>query len=125
MLFIPKLSTVTVRREGTRVLVLHNGRKLLDLEHDAAQALAKALYVQSKQAEEEAEATRIIVDQAILTRLGVPIGLTNRPDLLKEACNEAAWNSKLRRYIPLSKALGIASQAVFGTPRVIRHKTGD
>ena len=113
-----KLDTVNVVREGTRVLVLHNGRKLFDLEYQAAELLAKALRVQAKRAEEDAKALDIIADQAILTRLGVPVGLTSRPDMLKEACREAAWNSDLRRYIPPSRARGIASQEVFGTPTI-------
>lgn len=116
------LTSVTIRCEGTRVLVLHNGRLLFDLEHDAALALARALHVQGKRAEEEARALDIIRDQAILTRLGVPIGLTSRPDMLKEAAKEAAWSTDLRRYIPPSRAGGIASQAVFGTPTITRHE---
>ena len=114
-----RVSTVTVRREGTRVLVLSGGRLLFDLEWDAALALARALRVQGKAAEEEASAERIVMDQAILTRLGVPFGLTSRPDMLREACKEAAWNSDLRRYVPPGRAKGIESQAVFGKARVI------
>jgi len=114
-----RVSSVTVRREGTRVLVLHDGRLLFDLEYEAALALARALRVQGKAAEEEAQAERIVMDQAILTRLGVPFGLTSRSDLLREACKEAAWNSDLRRYIRPGRARGIESQAVFGKARVI------
>ena len=118
---VGRVATVDVRREGTRVLVLHEGRLLFDLEWDAALALARALQVQGKAAEEEAKATEIIGDQAILTRLGIPFGLTDRGDLLREACQEAAWNSDLRRYIGPGRARGIESQAVFGRPRVVRH----
>ena len=118
-ILLAKITSVDVRREGTRVLVLHNGRLLFDLEYDAALALAKALHIQGKKAEEEVHALDIIADQAILTRLGVPVGLTSRPDMLKKACNEAAWNSDLRRRIPPARAGGIASQAVFGTPTII------
>lgn len=120
MIIVPQVSELTVRREGTRVLVIRNGKAILDLPWDAALALARALHVKAHEAEEEARALDIIADQAILTRLGVPLGLTSRPDLLKAAGNEAAWNSDLRRYIRGKRAKGIASKEVFGTPAVIR-----
>lgn len=109
---------VTVRQEGDRVLLLHNGRLLFSLPWGAALELGRALHVQGKRAEEEAEAARIVYDQAILTRVGFPVGLSNRRDILTEAAREAAWNSKLRRYIPPARAMGIARQTVFGTPSV-------
>lgn len=113
--------TVTVRQEGARVLLLENGRAIADLPWEAALALSKALHIQGKKAEEIANADRIVMDQAILTRIGVPFGLTSHPALLKEATREAAFNSDLRRYIPPKRAGGLASQAVFGAPSVIRH----
>ena len=109
-----KISTITVRREGTRVLLLHNGRLLADLTHQAAAALARAIHVQAKRAEEEDAALDIIADQALLIRAGVPIGLSSRRDILELAANDAAWSSTLRRALPG----GIRSKAVFGTPRI-------
>lgn len=119
------IRTVDVRREGNRVLVIENGQAILDLPWDAALELARALHVQGKRAEEEVKALDIIADQAILTRLGVPVGLTSRADMLREACEEAAWNSDLRRYIPSGRAGGITSGAVFGAPTIIRHDSED
>lgn len=113
--------TLDVRAEGTRVLVLENGRAILDLPYSVAMALSRALRIKALEAEEEAEAERIVFDQAILTRLGVPVGLSNRPDIQREAAKEAAWNSTLRRYIPPSRAQGIASQAIVGTPIVKQY----
>lgn len=120
MIVAGKQKSVTVRHEGPRVLVIEDGRVILDMPWEGALAVAKALHIKAKQAEEDANAEKIVGDQAILTRLGIPVGLTNRPDLLKLATNEAAWNSELRRYIPLRRAKGIASQEIFGTP-VIRN----
>jgi len=117
-----QVRSVDVRQEGTRVLVLEGGRLVLELPWEAALTLARALQVQGKRAEEEAKALEIVADQAILTRLGAPIGLTSRPDLLREAAREAAWDSRLRRYIPPGRARGIGSGEVVGAPRVIRHK---
>lgn len=113
-----ELKEVTVRREGVRVLLLHNGTLLFSLPWQAAIELSRALYAKAKEAEEEAHAAKIVYDQAILTRVGFPIGLSNRPDILAEAAREAAWNSDLRRYIRGDRAMGIVNQTVFGTPRV-------
>ena len=44
-----------------------------------------------------------------------------------EAQKRAAWDSTLRRYIPLKRARGVGgvrSGETFGTPRIIRHKPG-
>lgn len=117
-----RMSEVTIRQEGQRVVVISNGKAILDLPWDAAQALARALHIKAHAAEEEAKALDIIYDQAILTRLGVPFGLTNRPDLLKEAANEAAWNPDLRRYIKGKRAGGIESRAIFGTPSILQKE---
>lgn len=113
-----ELKEVVVRQEGDRVLLLHNGRLLFSLPWVAALDLARALHVQGKRAEEEANAIQIVYDQAILTRAGFPIGLSNRPDILAEAAKEAAWNRDLRRYMRGPMAAGIANQTVFGTPTV-------
>lgn len=117
------ITNVQIRREDTRVLVLHNGRALLDLPWQAALALARALQVKARLAEEQAKAQLIITDQAILTRAGFKLGLTSRPDLLRAAAHEAGWNRNLRRYIPLFRAKGIQSQEIFGAPRVGHVRT--
>lgn len=96
---IAQYREVTVRQEGTRVLVIADGRAVLDLPWEGATAVAKALYRQSKKAEELAKAGQIVMDEAILLRSGAPVSLTNQPDIRKEAAKEAAWNSQLRRYI--------------------------
>ena len=125
MIFIPRLKEITVRQDGERVQVIQNGSLLLDLPFDAALALSKALRFKGKKAEEVAQAARIIIDQAILTRVGFPLGLTRHPKIMQEAMKEAAWNTSLRRYIPLSRAHGIASGEVFGTPSIIQHPPVD
>lgn len=117
-IFKGELKEVTVRQEGDRVLLLHNGTLLFSLPWQAALELGRALHVKGKLAEEEANAARIVYDQAILTRVGFPVGLSNRPDILAEAAKEAAWNSNLRRYIRGGRAMGIANQTVFGTPTI-------
>lgn len=120
-IIIPRLSEVTIRQEGTRVLLIQNGRLLLDLTHDAARAIARAITIKALLAEEEAKAESIIFDQAILMRAGASFGLTNRRDMQHEAGKLAAWDTDLRRYIRGKRAYGIESREVFGTPSIIRH----
>lgn len=122
MQIVASHDSVLVRHEGARVLVLKDGRSLLDLPWQAALDLAKALQAQGKRAEEIDKAQAIIADQAIVTRLGFRFGLTAHPTLLREAAKEAAWNRDLRRAIPNHRAQGIASQTVVGAPRLIRSQ---
>jgi hypothetical protein len=116
---------VDVRQEATQVVVIRNGTTIFDMPWDAALQLAQAIYTQAKRAEELAKADAIAGDQAILLRLGVPLGLSDRSDIRHEAQQRAAWDSDLRRYIPLRRAKGVGgirSAAAFGTPRIIRHQ---
>lgn len=87
------------------------------MPYEAALEIAKALRGVAKEAEEEAKAQGIIMDQALLLRTGVPVGLTSRRDMLKEAVREAQWNPVLRKALPG----GIRSQEVFGRPVVTQH----
>lgn len=112
---------VTVHREGTRVQLLVDGRLAADMPWQAAELIARALWQNARQAEQLDEIERVIYDQAIVTRLGLPVGFSRHPYVLKEACKEAAWNSGLRRYIRGDRAKGMVSQEVFGTPTVIRR----
>ncbi len=121
-IYAPKIRQVSVRHDGTRVVLLERGKVIIELPWDAALDLSKAIHIQAKKAEEIAKAAKIIDDQAFLTRLGVPIGLTSNPAIKKEAAKEAAWNKALRKAIPPAKAGGIKSQAVFGTPRLIQKR---
>lgn len=119
-ILIPQFTQLSIRQEGTRVIVLHNGKALMDLTWEAAKQFSKAILIKALLAEEEAKAWDIIADQAILTRTGSPFGLTSNPAMLHEAGKEAAWNSDLRRYIRGKRAGGIESQSVVGTPAIIR-----
>ena len=121
-ILVGKVQTLTVHQEGERVQLIANGQLVADMPWDAALALAHALRIKAKEAEETIKAEAIAIDQAILLRLGVPIGLTDHPDIRAEARKEAAWNSDLRRYIPPGRAGGLASQAEFGRPTIIKKK---
>lgn len=114
-ILIPQTKSATIRQEGVRVLVIVEGRLVLDLPWEAALQVAQAIQFKAKAAEEFAKAEQIALDQALLMRSGTPVGLTDNPDILKQAANEAAWNSALRRRLP---AGGIRSGERFGRPTV-------
>jgi hypothetical protein len=109
------LKSVTIRDEGDKVTLIIDGTGHT-LPYQQAFELARAIYVKAQKAEEFAQANRIIADGALLTRLGVPVGLTNNPKLKDEIRKEAAWNGELRRYLPG----GVKSKSVVGTPAVRR-----
>lgn len=119
-ILIPKLLRLTVRRENTNILLLSDGELVAEWPWEAAKEIAKAIRVQALRAEEQAKAEQIIMDQAILTRIGAPVGLTDRPDFQRAAANEAAYNSDLRRYIRGRAAGGLESRAIVGVPTIRR-----
>ncbi len=106
-----------VKQDGQRVLLGSSDKLIADMPWQAALALGKALISQAKRAEEEACASQIIYDHAILTRAGVNVGLSNHPKILQEVKKEAVYNSDLRRYMPG----GVKSKEVFGTPTVTQE----
>ncbi len=111
------LTTARIACVGTTVLFEVDGRRVFEADWKDALAIADAIRAQAKRAEELAHAEGIIADQALIIRKGLPFGLTNRPDMLKEAVKEAAWNRDLRRALPG----GIKSAVVVGTPAIIQH----
>jgi hypothetical protein len=114
----PKTRSVDIRQDGERVLIVEKGRTILDLPWDAAQGLARGILAQAGKAEEIAKAAGIAFDQAVLMRAGANIGLTSNASIQELAANEAAWNSKLRKYMPG----GVKSREKFGRPDV-KHQT--
>lgn len=115
---IPEQKHIRMKQERDRVLFIVDGKTVLDMPWDATLQLAQHLHGVAKKAEEFAKAQQIVYDQAILTRSGFPIGLSNNRDILKAAQKEAAWNSDLRRYVPLK---GIQSREGVGTPTIINN----
>ena len=115
---LARVRSVTVRLEGAEVLILEGGRLLLRMPWDAALEFAQAVVHQARRVEEIAKRERIVHDQAILNRLGIPVGLVNDPRLRADAMSEAHWNSQLRRYLPG----GVRSQEAVGAPTIIQHK---
>jgi hypothetical protein len=112
------LRTVRVRREGTKLFVIFNGRLFLEMEWRAADELCGVLRQVARQCEELEKAPQIAKDAALLLRAGVPIGLSNDPKINHEAAKIAARDSELRRALPG----GIKSEVQLGTPTIISHE---
>jgi hypothetical protein len=117
VIIIPKRREFRVRQNGTEVELVLDGQTIATMPYQAALILSKALHIKAKELEEIVKSDQIVFDQALLTRLGVPFGLTRNRFLLKEATKEAVHNSKLRRYLPG----GVKSREVFGSPAIIKH----
>lgn len=118
---VPKIKQATIKQDGIDIVIVMDGRRVLDLPWDAALQLARAITIQARRIEEQVKALDIIDDQAFLIRSGAPFGLTNHPDLIAEAKKEAAHNPKLRKQIPFVSD-SIRSKGVVGTPTIIQHK---
>ena len=116
VMIVPKRKDCRVRQEGTRVLIISEGKLLLDLPWKAALAISKGLHTAAKLAEEQAKVLEIIKDQALIQRAGFPVGLTNNPAIQKEAMKVAQHDRDLRRFLPG----GIKSESIVGTPTLIK-----
>lgn len=108
------ITRITIGADGPRVLLTIEG-KTVSMPWEAADELALALRQKARAAEEEAKALLIAKDHAILLRLGVPLGLTDRADIRAEAAGIARYDRDLRRYLPG----GIRSREHFGTPTIV------
>lgn len=112
------MAQLVFRQEGSRVLILLDGRLIESMPWQAAVQASTALLIKGRKAEEHAKANQIIGDSALLIRAGIPLGLSNNPVIVSEAVKEANHNRDLRRYLPG----GIQSTAVVGTPAVIQSE---
>lgn len=99
------------------MLILAGGVLLADMPWQKADELARALTAKARAAETLAKVDGIARDHAILLRAGAPFGLTNNPTIRNMAARIAAWDRRLRRYMPG----GIKSEEHVGVPSVIRH----
>lgn len=114
-LLVPQThDSALVRQEGTHVLLIADGKLLFDMTWQEADQLASAIRRKAREVEEIVKAEQIIFDNALLLRGGVPIGLSDHPNIQKETATEAAWNSQIRRWLPG----GVKSKEIVPAPRV-------
>lgn len=104
-----------IRQHADSVHLEINGR-LIELPWEAAIDIGRGLISKGRLAEAHAKAAGIIYDSAILLRAGAPFTLAPTPRHLHEAKQEAAWNAKLRRYMPW----GIRSTEAVGVPTILQ-----
>jgi len=115
-IYIPKLERLTVRQNGTEVLLLLNGRRVCSLPWGHGLQLARALTIQARRAEEIEKHEQVSFDHGLMQRTGAPFGLAFNRAIRQIGEHKAAWNRSLRRYLPG----GVKSQEKLGTPTV-RH----
>ena len=108
------MTTVRVRREDNNVQVIRDGKLVFDMPWDAALEFADAIKYQAHMIEEIVKREQVVFDQAILNRIGMPIGIINNRHLQAESMHEAQYNRDLRRFLPG----GIKSKEAVGTPTV-------
>jgi hypothetical protein len=113
---VPKIREARFHQEGTRVVMLIDGRAVLDVDWQTADGIARALMAKARDAEEVAKHEQLSTDAAILLRSGAPFGFTSHPAIRAIAATKAAWDSALRRYLPG----GVKGRTMFGRPGVIQ-----
>lgn len=84
-----------------------------------AVAVHAALVAKARECEEQDDAERIAMDQAILTRAGAWFGLSSDPKINAEAASLAQWDSNLRRY--MRGGVRSRHKGVIGAPTIINH----
>lgn len=120
-IYVPKLSNMTIRDEGDTVVLILNGKRVCDMPWEAAYQMGKGLIAKARKVEERQKHERVAADNALLLRLGIPLGLTDDKYIIKETKIEAAHNTELRKYIP-HVDVGIRSKEVVGTPKLSKQK---
>lgn len=113
------MTRATILDEGQKVVLVVDGKRICDMPPEIARQMARTLLERAALADEYINANRIIMDQAIMQRAGMPFGLSRNPKIVKAARQEAQWNGDLRRHMPLK---GIEPKAVVGTPIIRKQR---
>jgi len=113
-----KITEISIRIDSKNIVLIPKGGTAIEMPWDAALILGKAIIHQAHKAEEIAKAEKVIGDGAFLIRSGAPFGISDNPDILKEATKEAQYNDELRKMMPS----GVKSTTIFGAPTIIQHK---
>jgi hypothetical protein len=95
-----RFGQVTLRRVDPDILVESlDGKILFLIPVKYAQDIGAGIIYQAHQVETYEVAEDLTYQQAMLRRLGIPLGLTDDQVIQQESLKEAAWSSDLRRYI--------------------------
>lgn len=106
---------VRLRQEGSQVWINWDDKCWMLLGAKELRQIWREMDGVLKLAEEYEQADRIIQDTAIMLRAGAPFALSDNRKIVESAKTMAAWDSDLRRYMPMR---GITSQERFGTPSI-------
>lgn len=120
LLVVGAITTRTIRIESPdSLLLIRDGVPIDQMTPECAIDYAHKLIGQARKAMERRPrvAEQVIHDGALLLRAGVPLGLSNDPQILDETRKEAQHNRDLRRHLPG----GVKSTTQYGAPTV-RHE---
>lgn len=112
--------TLQVRQHKVagRVVLLIDGHYLCDMPWQSVDEYARVLKGAARMAENVESAEKQVLDQAVLLRAGMPVGLSNDKRVFDEAKKEAVHNRELRRSnLKLADELPVLREN-FGIPRV-------
>jgi hypothetical protein len=107
-----QVGPLRVHRLGLMIVLERAGRLWIEAPYQTMWRIAQALYTKAREVEEDVVkiANGLIVDQALLFRMGIKLGLTEDSRKIYEAKRLAA---------------GVAPDGVVGTPRVNRLTRSD
>lgn len=112
--------TLQVRQHKVagRVVLLIDGHYLCDMPWQSVDEYINVLKGAARLAENAEKAEKQVLDQAILLRAGMPVGLSQNKKVFDEAKKEAVHNRELRRSnLSLADELPVRREN-FGIPRV-------
>ncbi len=112
-----------IHDNGRVILIVNNDPKGLAMPWQKADEVIAAMRQVTREAEEYCKANRIVADNALMQRAGLPVGLSNNPAIMRESIKEALYDRDLRRALPPKKAAGlgdIQTRGVVGTPMLRR-----
>lgn len=85
------LGRITVLRSEEEVFLLRDGAVVLVMPPEAAITVANAIRQKAHDIQEDLHAEQVIADQALLSRHGMPFGITHDKRKLDAAFKEAQW----------------------------------
>lgn len=115
------VSGATLHRDGGFEVVTVGGTVFAVMPLAMAIEIGNAVIGKAREVETEESWEAVVFDQAILDRTNLlpNLGLVSDPWMQREAVKEAAWNTRLRRYLPG----GVRRQRKVSTPHVDRENT--
>lgn len=100
------------------VMLLQDGRVGLNMPPAIAQAVANAIDTKAKEIQEDQNAEEVISDQSLLTRHGLPFGITNDKKKLDEAFKQAQFLPKPKHADRVSK---VGAPALYPQPPQVKE----